>query len=83
MRSWRRTTLDTENRWTFWYTRPRMDRTDRRKRAASSQIRAGLGFLGAFTMALKASGEACTVDEFMVVLDVRGGQYLKDSTLVY
>jgi hypothetical protein len=30
-------------------------------------------FLGAFTMALKASEEACTVDEFMVLLDVRGG----------
>ena len=43
----------------------------------------GLGFLGAFTMALKASEEACTVGGFMVLLDVRGGQYLKDFTLVY
>lgn len=34
-------------------------------------------------MALKVSEEACIVDEFMFLLDVRGGQYLKDSTLVY
>jgi hypothetical protein len=28
-------------------------------------------------MALKASEEACIVSGFMVLLDVRGGQYLK------
>jgi hypothetical protein len=69
--------LDTENRWTFWYTCPRMDKSDRRKRAASPQIRVSLGFLGAFTMTLKASEEACTVSGFIILLDVRGGQYLK------
>lgn len=52
--------LGTENRW---------DRMDRRKHAASLQIRAGVGFLGAFAMALKASEEACTVGGFMVLLD--------------
>jgi hypothetical protein len=60
-----------------------MDEMDRRKRAASSQIRAGVAFLGAFTMALKASEEAYIVGGFMVLLDVRGGLYLKDSILVY
>jgi hypothetical protein len=69
-----------ENNAGYWES---LDRMDRRKHAASLQIRAGVGFLGAFTMALKASEEACTVGGFMVLLDARGGQYLKDSPLVY